>query len=1234
MSQTSWSMMQREAIDARSGPILVSAGAGSGKTSVLVERVLTRVLDEGLDLDRLLIVTFTEAAALEMKERIKHAILARIAQGDTSARLRQNLALLPQATISTLHSFCMNVIRRGVLDLPIDPGVSVLEPAAAAILSHQALDEVLASAYQEDDPDFWAFVDAYGDDRSERSVRDVILSIHQFAKSQPHPAAWLTQVAQHLQQDALCSTLRDVHFIGAYQKMLLQRLDEVLIHYQRIASELSFTNGPDAYRQYFEERIQRVHAVKQRVLSIAWDGTEGDGLSRFPSVKDADAIKERVNEMRKQPDDRFKEVLKELKTKPAVYLEELRAAAPLLARAVALVLSFEKVYQEKKRMRGVVDFSDLEHFAHQALRDEMDGPTALARAFQEQFAEIIVDEYQDTSPIQDAVLTAVARTGEANVFQVGDVKQSIYRFRMAEPMLFLQKMQRTDQDGGKRILLTENFRSRDSVIVAVNGLFSMIMTREFGGLSYREEGVMKPAAEYKSDPDALSAPVQLLVINRASHQDEHDEEDDHEASPEMRDDDSDVLAGQAEEEEEVEASETEREAQAIAQHIRALFQAGKKVYRKALSEYTPLAYSDIAILLRAARNQATVISEVLRNYGIPCVSDQGPSFYEGVEIRIAIALLQMIDNPRQDIPLAAVLRSRIFSFSTTDLAEIRAGKRGCFFDALVEHGKLESPLKRRIASFFETLDTWRTEIRLMSPGEAVSYLLGASRWLSLCSVMERGAERVARLETLLHQAQAFDETHGGDFADFVSYVVAQHEQSQEDAPARALETQDAVQIMTIHKSKGLEFPVVFVARLGQRFRLTSKHAGIAFHRELGLGPRFVDQERRARADTLLARVIQEEERVAMLTEELRVLYVAMTRAREQLFLVGTVNDLEVAQNVWSDKARAEAPGDALSYSDLTRARTMLDWIAPVALKMQAYRDVPIVWVPYRKEDVEAPDGPVGAVGEVHLSVSPHGVKRVAHASLVDYAQRTKSAVLPAKVSVTEWKRAWDDEDAVRAPERLPSLATLRLSRQRNTPSRESGLARGTFVHAIFQQVDLTLPLHMPEVLRDEVSRLRAAGWVDPLSDEDIPYDELVSFFQSELGQRILRHPEQVRREVSFLMSIEQDAVRYREGVDDPVERLLALPDDRMKNARGGTGFVMMQGTVDAILLEGGQVSIIDYKTDRGNEDLATLVARYTRQVSAYAIALERAWKRPVAQGWLYFTARKEAVCVWPAQTNP
>lgn len=1219
---------QQEAIAARSGPVLVSAGAGSGKTSVLVERVLTRVLDEGLDLDRLLIVTFTEAAALEMKERIKHAILARIAQGDTSARLRQNLARLPQASISTLHSFCMNVLRRGVLDLPIDPGVSVLEPAAAMILMHQALDDVLMRAYQKDDPDFWAFVDAYGDDRSERSLRNVILAIHQFAKSQPRPMAWLAQVMQRLRQDAACETLRDVHFINAYQQMLLRRLDESLMHYQRIVSELLRMDGPASYQRHFEERIHLVHHVKHRVQELAWDGTEGQGLSRLPSVKDEDAAKERIAGVRAQAEDRLKEVLQELKTPPAVYFEELRAAVPPLSYAVFLVNAFEEMYQEKKRMRGMVDFSDLEHYAHQALRNETDGPTALAYAFQEQFAEIIVDEYQDTSPIQDAVLTAVARTGEVNVFQVGDVKQSIYRFRMAEPLLFLKKMQLADGAPGKRILLAENFRSRVSVIEAVNGLFGMIMTREFGGLAYREEGQMSASAEYPFDPDALNAPVRLLIIDRAASQGTRDED---EVALDTQDEDG--ATAHTDVEEEIEASETEREAQEIARQIHALRRAGKKVYRPAASEYTPLSYGDIAILLRAARGQANVITDVLRSHGIPCVSDQGPSFYDGIEIRIAVSLLQVIDNPRQDIPLAAVLRSRIFSFSTTDLAEIRAGKRGCFFDALTEQQKVESPLRSRIQSFFEILNVWRTEVRMMSAGVAVSYLLGASRWMALCSVMERGAERVARLETLLHQGLAFDASHGGDFSDFVTYVVAQHERMDEEGPARALEMQDAVQIMTIHKSKGLEFPVVFVARLGQRFRLTSKTAGIAFHRNLGLGPRFVDQSRRARADTVLARVIQEEERIAALTEELRVLYVAMTRAREQLYLVGTVRDLAVARQSYEDVARAATSDAALSFSDLTRARAMLDWIAPVVVKMQAHRAAPIEWSPLCEPFQEEPEKPQGEFTDARPSTSLRVIEQVARASLTFYEQRAKNVSLPAKVSVTEWKRAWDDEDAVRVAERIPALSTLRRKGQGSKEKRVDSLARGTFVHAVLQQVDLRKPLHTKEVLREEVARLRTAGWLDPLPDDEIPYDELVSFFQSGLGQRLLRHPDCVRREVSFLMAVKEDVVRYREGVDDPVERLLAMPEEHIKDAHVAAGFVMMQGTVDAILIEDEQIAIIDYKTDRGNEDLDTLAARYARQVSAYAIALERAWKRPVSQGWLYFTARSEAVCVWPPQSD-
>ncbi len=1242
MGERAWSREQEQAITARGGAVLVAAGAGSGKTSVLVERVKRLVLESSVDIDRVLIVTFTEAAAGEMRARIAGALREALTARPLDAHLARQLHLLDRAAISTLHSFCLQVIRSAALELPVDPGFRIADDEEAGMLRFGVLDRLLEESLQSGDESFLALADRYGGSFSDARLGRVIQGLYDFMRSQPQPEDWLKAAVARSEEDA-----RRTLATASFAMELFESLEHALRFAMDLTNEAMVIcereEGLAAYGKTLQSDADLIEAALQRVLQRDYEGFRRavrKPFARLAQAPDAaEWCKDRVKELRGQVKQAVSDIAERLASRSETdLLADLSETADALRILAELVTGFAKAYQEAKRLRGCVDFADLEHLAHRVLANEQGGQSPLAVQLAQRFEAILIDEYQDTSPIQDAILSLVARVNPSNEFQVGDVKQSIYRFRMAEPNLFLRKYDLyAHGQGGRRIDLQDNYRSREGIVDAVNFLFGQLFAPVLGGIVYDERTRMRAGASYPPLDGGLSlaGAVELHLIDNtvsdppdtatgASDEDSGLDE----ATPPSDDDAVESL------------SAIELEARVIGQRLLDLHRSQVLVWQPDPGAYQPIRWRDMVVLLRSKAGRVEPMLRVFRQLGIPVYGESDSGYYTGLEMRLALALLDIVDNPLQDVALASVLRSPICGFRTSELAVLRGYSKDSMYQAVrrcagQDHAALSdeaAALADRANSFCDRLQGWRTFARSHSVKDSVTHLLMDSGLHDFVTALPGGGVRLANLRALQRQAAAYDELYEGGFSGFAAFL-RDHQMREGDAgSARSLgENEDVVRVMTIHKSKGLEFPVVCIADLGKQFRLRDGELPIRFHRTLGLGADMVDLQRKERWSTAAVMAIDAAEQRERLAEEARILYVAFTRAREKLILVGSMRKLQAAWSGWIDHADAHAEHRSLQTSVLLRAKRYLDWIGPTVYRFSTEGSPlfsVLLWgeaFDRRTPELAAADrGAVDwrAVSELRAAAigSLYTADKAERQALADtvtervWLGESREVDVPAKMSVTEWKNNWLDarlEDDRRDTE-TNVLTASRVSVERpqfiQRDRALTGTERGTLFHVAMQYVSLAQNLAEESVVTRELAVLAKRGYLPKQHIGAVSPGEIAAFFQSPLGQLMLQSPERVRREVSFTMAL-------------PVSRLTDGRSDRSDDA--DCDRVLVQGTADCLIVNEDGIILLDYKTDHVYGDCMESAKRYELQVELYREAIERAYGRPVLAVYLYFSSVRQ-----------
>ncbi|AXF54957.1 helicase-exonuclease AddAB subunit AddA [Salicibibacter kimchii] len=1225
-----WTDDQWRAIALRGGNILVSAAAGSGKTAVLVERIARRVMDpnDPAEIDRLLVVTFTNAAAAEMSVRIGERLDEALKENPGSFYLQRQRHLLNRAHISTLHSFCNQLIRHYYYEANIDPNVRVANDTEREILKEEVLDELLEDYYGAGDALFFELVDAYSGDRSDDGLRKLLLSLFTQARAQPEPHRWLEEMA-HMYEHPY-ESLEETPWGASFQAHAREQLQVAADLLKKALSLAEHPSGPSNYIDVLTNEHRMLEALMASDNWNDWHATFKHFSPQRMPVKDKGAEASMAEESKRYRDE-AKEIINDVSKifapAPETHLEKIRDMKEIVRLLVTLVQAFSVRYAEVKKEKALIDYEDLEHLTLQILREEkIQQPSAVALAYREFFTEILTDEYQDTNRVQEAILHLLSNG--RNRFMVGDVKQSIYRFRLAEPSLFLEKQQsyvtlrredvRNIKSEGVRVDLAENFRSRKQVLDGVNYVFKQVMDETIGDVHYDESQVLR-YGNMDYDQKATGYENEVVLLDRTGHGND--------------------------EEEELQAAE--KEGKWIAERIQSMIENRFPVYDKHLGQTRPVEYRDITILMRTMK-ATPMYMDIFKQAGIPSYAAQSGGYFRRVEVQVMMALLRVIDNPYQDIPLASVLRSPIVGLRENELADIRlAGKGEPFYEAmkkivaeqpvLSDDAKLSfmeekqragGEWRNRVVAFYNHLQKWRSQARNHSLSQLIWDLFHETGYDAFVGGLPGGKERQANLHALYDRARAYEQTSFRGLFRFLRFVDRMEERGDDLEVARTLgEQENVVKIMSVHKSKGLEFPVLFVAGMTKQFNLKDAQASIQIHQSLGFGSKYTDTERRVTFPTLPLITIKQEAQKEQISEELRILYVAMTRAKEKAILVGSTKDREKTIEGWIKKAMTGS--ERLPLQTRTRAKTFFDWIGPSIIRhpdSSALREtVESISTSILADESEwnveltknqgffAEETTSGdlettlAKVQALQSIDP-GSKDDSAADLVqkrlDWVYPRPSATTHfAKQSVSEIKRRNDNVDPYAAkPRRDRHFQSTNAERPRFMQEDKSSLNRaefGTAMHAVMQRV--SLQVQTVAQIETTVNEMEEKELLTETQAQAVNAHAILRFFQSELGKR-LRRSSHVYREIpfTFVKSVDQIYPSWSDDYPDPI---------------------LIQGVADCLFRDDEQrLVLIDYKSDQitGRMNEALLRDRYQEQVRLYTEAIEQIWKTNVYEKYLYF----------------
>ena len=1157
MSDIKLTPSQARAVGYRGGPALVSAAAGSGKTRVLTERLMARVL-EGEDIDRFLVITFTRAAAAELRGRILAELNAHIGADPGNARLRRQSALLYRAKIGTIDSFCTDLVRENAHVLGISPGFSILDNDRALTMQARALEDVLDGAYEriDADLDLKALIDGVGAGRDDGALGKTVAELYGKLRSYPFPWAWAEKVLAGLDTSGLDDAgltpwgrvlLDDAAAEAAYQAAALERA---------VAEQME---GPDRapvkekYGPSFEEMALHFRDIA-RACGESWDkacAMAAEPDPKLNSLRNYDGDVEGVKAVWKQAKDAAERLRRTLRGESAALLREIAASRGPLTALVGLVQELDEEYAQRKRRTDSYDFADMEHMAVELLCGEDGGPTALAGTVSARFAEVMVDEYQDVNRVQETLFRRVSGEGQ-RLFLVGDVKQAVYRFRMAEPGIFNEYYERFGRkDGGELILLQENFRSRAAVLEACNAVFSRIMSRDLGEVDYDAAARLIPGAAYP--PEGEMKPELCLISS------EDKEEGEERLGPETR---------------------------YVARRIRDMVEAEHMPVADGLGGTRPVRYGDIAVLLRTPNTTGGAYRRALQELGVPVSARQGGAFFTQPEISFAMSMLAVVDNPRQDVPLIAVLRGLPFGFTPDELSAVRAAGRGDMWDALRRRAETDG----RCAHVVDIIRDLRSFAREEPMDSLLRRLYDETELMTVCGALADGGRRVGELMQLYEYARRFEESGSHGLFRFISWLRDLEDQGRE--PPMPVSS-DAVQIMSVHKSKGLEFPVVFLADAAHGWN-DQRTGQVLCHEKLGLGMKITDPVRGVRWPTLCWKAIDMAEKREDLSEQERLLYVAMTRARERLVMTATVKD-----PAGKLKKYAPAGPGPISPRILMRADSTAPWLMRAALADGGETMDIILPESAAAEETEA------AAEERPLPPADPALTAQIGERLAWRYPYEASVSLPSKLTATaasELAAGAADPEAVDLTAAPVVTARLRRPDFGRAERDLTGPERGVAAHLVMQHIDFNKTGSEADIAA-EIARMEAMGFLDQRQARAVEPGDILAFFRSTLGQRLLK-ADRVIREFRF--------------------SLLCPAGLWYPQAPAGEQ-VLLQGVVDCCLEEEGALTVIDFKTDGHMEQ-----ERYTGQLQAYAAAMERIWKKPVRQAKLwYLRLRQAADCPLP-----
>jgi len=1198
---------QQKAIEG-SGGILLSAGAGTGKTATLVNRCIRLVTESGVDIDRILMVTFTNAAAAEMRQRIREALQKKLEADPGNNRLLRQVSLLESSYISTIHSFCVDLIRSHFELLNLDPAVAVLDEAVTAPLARETVGQIVGEAIG-NYPAVRKLAENYCSARGEK-LGELVLRAQRFFVTQPQSdslmgkqraffeskdcaqwkgwreefiAAWLAESRPLILEQASTTRgqLKNVKGYGGKSATAqgIRTLEEVI---DRVVSQVAKLS-PSTSKEESAAIFSQIQVLAQEDLWVRGTGkTMGVFEDLFEEVK-ALAGWQIVGE--NDPLDADWELVRE----------------PMLA-LIHLTQQFAAAFAQAKRAIGGVDFSDLEQFALQLLTDEVGQPTDIARQWQDRLEHVFVDECQDINAAQDAIMRAVSRTAEkANLFMVGDVKQSIYRFRLAAPELFRNYARDWNGKPHHRVLpLTENFRSREGIINFVNELFGHLMQTELGGVTYASDDQLQFGKPVQGDRSALSL---LRAASGANSgfpgiwSEPHCRVELHLIDNRKEDESEGEIVGDSGSKNSLgwlDLLNVEQQARVVATRLRELKDGKHEVWDKSQNQFREMKWSDVGILMRSVASRTGPYVCEFRRLGIPLSVEQG-NYLETVEASDLISLLRLLDNPQQDIPLFAVLRSPLVGLSMDELVQLRPEKTGeSVWEHLAAHPS--GPLKSKIDAFLMRYEKWRRLALMTSLSCVLETALVETGYEPYLLTLEDGPARLANVRRFLELAQRYDPLQRQGLFRFLKFIDAQAEAENEIEPVPPRQAESA-QLLTIHRSKGLEFPIVVVASIGAKFNQTDLNENILFSRRWGICPQVIDAEKRLRCDSLTGWQTRREEKLEGIAEELRLLYVAVTRARDTLLLVGSFNpEKQIKENYPASCRIAKVS----SYCDWIRIwlGPAINWSAGQGKFDFSNGNGCLRWEVHG----QPPEGSDELKKNVMTTAMNLPVLTEDQMRQFDWEYPQAAAtVASAKTSATVLKRlaAESDEEASQ-PWRTNLAFEVAAA---DSAGKLNATQRGLAHHAFLQDVQLTQTGSKIQ-LESEARRMVAAGQLKPNEADALDLDAILKFWTSEVGTVIAGNVTECRRELQFTAAFKPSELKSIFGAS------MDAADDE---------FVVIQGAADLVLIRPTEIWLVDFKTDRFEaEELQLKLAQYAPQLNLYAAALQRIYRKPVTRRILYF----------------
>ncbi|MCI6629406.1 MAG: helicase-exonuclease AddAB subunit AddA [Lachnospiraceae bacterium] len=1205
----SYTADQQKVIDTRGKNILVSAAAGSGKTAVLVERIVQLVCDSDhpVDIDRLLIVTFTNAAAAEMRERISDALSKRLQSRPENDHLQRQLTLLHNAQITTIDSFCLFVIRNNFNDIGLDPGFRVADEGELKLLKKEVMERMLEEYYAAGDEEYLRCVESFSEKGSEKPLAEQIESLCAFAESYPWPEEWLQQAADaYAVADGACEPedpgtgagecLGDKatvpEWLAFAERDIRQTVEGCR---QRLGEALKLceeSDGPYMYGELLEkecEMLSRVETAEH--FEMLGEQLGGVMFGRLPSKKD-DTVSVQKRELAKYMRGQVKDTLQKLRDRYfflpyKVMSQDLCESGRIVRKVVSMSLDFRERFRQKKQEKNLIDFGDMEHYALNILLEKTEEgyvPSRAARDYRAYFYEILIDEYQDSNLVQEYLLQSISgeAVGTYNRFMVGDVKQSIYKFRLARPEIFMEKLKSyTEQDDRKmRITLKQNFRSRRQVLDCVNAVFYRIMREDFGGIEYDDDAALYPGAVY---PEYDSCTSQLILLER---------------------------------DQQSKASKTEQEAELAAAQIEKLM-GGYRVTDKETGMLRNVRYGDIAILVRTNAGWEEELRKALGRHGIPAYSSSSTGYFSSEEIRRVMSFLRILDNPLQDIPMYGVLVSPMGGFTEEEIARIRADhKQVSLYEAL-----LAWRTDVKVEAFLNLYDKLRALVSNTPVRRLIREILEETGYYRYITAFPDGVKRKGNLEMLLKKAADFESTSYYGLFHFIRYMEQLEKYDVDYGEANVLdENADVVRIMSIHKSKGLEFPVCIVAGLSKRFNIRSEAGMFLTDIDLGIGCEAVDPERRIRRTTLRRNVLARKQRLDNLGEELRILYVAMTRAREKLILTACVDDID--RKLTECMSEADGGESKLSYLTLQDAGCMLDFLLPAWLAGQREcSDMELIRM-HSKDIVreELQSDISGNLRRERLLAGNYPVDERMEDEMcgrLSYEYPHKNLEqLYTKTTVSELKL----ERMVELSEPVNQMFDTQI-RKAYVPrfagqiQELSGSSRGNAYHRVMELLRLDIPAGtdggaQAEILAKEEITSQIRGFA---AEGKMP-EEYVSCVSEDKLLRFLNTPEACR-----MREADEQGLLYRE---QPF--VLGLPAKEVKEEFPEGETVLIQGIIDVFWEEEDGITVLDYKTDRVRES-QELIRRYQAQLDWYGEALFRLTGKPVTEKLIYSFCLNEII---------